>query len=146
MKKEKEKNFIQSLTDYKKDVLDIDTLNQQRNLQIHFLLILTSPRTQNKGNKTWEAAYFSMVPTVAALTILSKFQNDVKTSENKVVSFCHEKVGKVEVIQDAYAAIAIANTTNDLPGQEIEITAGVGGFSKADISDNYIGGQNIASW
>ncbi len=90
---------------------------------------LAKPRTQNKGNKSWEDAYFRMVPTVAALTILSKFQNDVKTTENKVISFCHEQVGKVDVIQDAFAAIAIANTTNALPGQEIEITAGVGGFS-----------------
>ena len=85
-----------------------------------------------------------MVPTVAALTILSKFQNDVKTSENKVVTFCHEQVGKVIYRQDAFAALAIANTTNALPGQEIEITAGVGGFSKAITPKISIGGQTVA--
>lgn len=104
---------------------------------------LDKPKTQNKGNNTWEAAYFRMVPTVAALTILSKFQNDVKTTENKVITFCHEQVGKVKIIQDAYAAIAIANTTNALPGQEIEITAGVGGFSKAISPRITIGGQTL---
>lgn len=104
---------------------------------------LAKPKTQNKGNKSWEDAYFRMVPTVAALTILTKFQNDVKTTENKVVSFCHEQVGKVDVIQDAFAAIAIANTTNALPGQEIEITAGVGGFSTKISPKISIGGQNM---
>jgi len=84
------------------------------------------------------------VPTVAALTILSKFQNDVKTSENKVITFCHEQVGKVVYRQDAFAALAIANTTNALPGQEIEITAGVGGFSKAITPKISIGGQTVA--
>lgn len=102
---------------------------------------LAKPKTQNKGNKSWEDAYFRMVPTVAALTILTKFQNDVKTTENKVVSYCHEQVGKVEVIQDAFAALAIANTTNALPGQEIEITAGVGGFSKKISPQITINGQ-----
>jgi gliding motility-associated protein GldM len=101
------------------------------------------PRTKNKSNRTWEAAYFHMVPTVAALTILSKFQNDVKTSENNVVTFCHEQVGKVVYRQDAVAALALANSTNLLPGQDLEITAGVGGFSKAVNPIITIGGQTV---
>lgn len=105
---------------------------------------LSMPKTQNKSNKTWDAAYFRMVPTVAALTILSKFQNDVKTSENKVVTFCHEQVDKIKVRQDAFAAIAVANSTNVLPGQEIEITAGVGGFSTAVSPTITINGQTVA--
>jgi gliding motility-associated protein GldM len=123
------KELYNKLREYKEAILKIDTAIEKKfanSLSIN----LAKPRTQNKGNKSWEDAYFRMVPTVAALTILSKFQNDVRTSENKVISFCHEKVGAVEVIQDAFAALAIANTTNAIPGQEIEITAGVGGFSK----------------
>jgi gliding motility-associated protein GldM len=134
------KELYNKLRDYKDAILKIDTA-----IQIKFAnslsINLAKPKTQNKGNKTWEDAYFRMVPTVAALTILSKFQNDVKTTENKVISFCHEKVGAVEVLQDAFAALAIANTTNALPGQEIEITAGVGGFSKKISPQITIGGQ-----
>ena len=138
------KELYKRLEQYKKEILAIDSKDGGQiaakfgnSLPIN----LAKPKTQNKGNKTWEDAYFRMVPTVAALTILSKFQNDVKTTENKVISFCHEKVGAVEVIQDAFAALAIANTTNALPGQEIEITAGVGGFSKKISPTITIGGQ-----
>ena len=137
------KKLLASLTKYKADILGIDPLitNEfSKSIPVH----LERPKTQNKGNNTWEAAYFRMVPTVAALTILSKFQNDVKTTENKVVTFCHEQVGKVIYRQDAFAALAIANTTNALPGQEIEITAGVGGFSKAITPQISIGGQRVA--
>ena len=131
------------LEEYKKNILAIDS--QISNTFKSSLPINTEmPKTKNKSNKTWESAYFHMVPTVAALTILSKFQNDVKTSENKVVTFCHEQVGKVVYRQDAFAALAIANTTNALPGQEIEITAGVGGFSKAITPKISIGGQTVA--
>jgi gliding motility-associated protein GldM len=131
------------LEEYKKKVLDIDSLIKQ-NFNSSLPINTDMPKTKNKSNKTWESAYFHMVPTVAAMTILSKFQNDVKTSENKVISFCHEQVGKVVYRQDAFAALAIANTTNALPGQEIEITAGVGGFSKAITPRISIGGQTVS--
>jgi gliding motility-associated protein GldM len=134
------KELYRRLDQYKKDLLAMDPKIAAQ-FSTSLPINLAKPRTQNKGNKTWEDAYFRMVPTVAALTILSKFQNDVKTSENKIVSFCHEQVGKVDVIQDSYSALAIANTTNALPGQEIEITAGVGGFSKAISPKITIGGQ-----
>ena len=131
------------LDEYKTNILKIDS--QISNTFKTSLPINTEmPKTKNKSNKTWESAYFHMVPTVAALTILSKFQNDVKTSENKVITFCHEQVGKVIYRQDAFAALAIANTTNALPGQEIEITAGVGGFSKAITPRISIGGQTVS--
>ena len=127
---------------YKADVLNVDPLIKQ-NFENSLQIDLSMPPTKNKGNNTWEAAYFRMVPTVAALTILSKFQNDVKTSENKVVSFCHEQVGKVTVRFDTYAAIVGQNSTYLMPGQEIDITAGVGAFSKQALPQITIGSQNV---
>lgn len=129
VKNKKGKELFQVLTDFRTNVLKangkIDTAFRNS-----LPLNLETPKPQGGGRqKSWEETYFHMVPTIAALTILSKFQNDVKVSENKVVTFCHEQVGKVEVIQDAYAAIAVANANYVLPNQEIEVTAGVGGFS-----------------
>ncbi|MEI9946789.1 MAG: hypothetical protein WDN26_21530 [Chitinophagaceae bacterium] len=83
---------------------------------------------------------FSYGSNSSALTILSKFQNDVRTSENKVIAFCHEQVGKVEVRFDTYAAIVGQNTNYLMPGQELEIKAGVGAFSKAALPTITIGG------
>ena len=137
------KQLFNMLGQYKKNVLAVDPAIQTafaNSLQID----LTAPPTKNKGNKSWESAYFRMVPTVAAMTILSKFQNDVKTTENKLVSFCHEQVGKVEVRFDTYTAIIGQNSTYLMPGQELEITAGVGAFSKAALPTITIAGQNVA--
>ncbi|MFN2437794.1 MAG: gliding motility protein GldM [Chitinophagaceae bacterium] len=139
----KGKKLQQMLSDYKKQLLAIDPLiakEFEKSLQID----LSMPRVQDKGLKTWELAYFHMVPTVAAVTILSKFQNDVKTSENRVVAFAHEQVGKVAVRFDTYAAIVGQSSNYVMPGQEIEITAGVGAFSKAAAPSITINGQNAA--
>ncbi len=133
------KKLFQRLSQYQKDlqaaVPEFDIKNSQINLNM--------PQTIDKSNKTWEAAYFHMVPTVAAMTILRKFQNDVRTTENKVVTFCHEQVGKVVVRYDAFAAIVGQSSNYIMPGQDVEITAGVGAFSKAAQPEISINGQGV---
>ncbi|MBL7743316.1 MAG: gliding motility protein GldM [Chitinophagaceae bacterium] len=132
--------LLAMLTKYRKDLLAIDPSIDSA-FKTVLPINLEKPESKNKAGKTWEGAYFHMVPTVAALTILSKFQNDVKTSENSVVQFCHNKVGEVVVRFDTYAAIVGQNSNYLMPGQELEITAGVGAFSKAAAPTITINGQ-----
>jgi gliding motility-associated protein GldM len=70
-----------------------------------------------------------MTPTVAALTILSKFENDVKNSTAQAVEIFHKQVGQVEVIYDKFQAIASQSSQYLMPGQELVITGGVGAFN-----------------
>jgi len=86
---------------------------------------------QDKKEKTFTDAYFHMTPTVAALTLLSKFQNNVKNAENQVVTYCHNQVGAVKVVYDQFAALVGQSSNYIMPGEEMEITAGVGAYSKA---------------
>jgi gliding motility-associated protein GldM len=73
---------------------------------------------------------FRMMPTVAAVTLLSKFQNNVKNAENQVVTACHNKVGQVKIIYDQFKPIIGTSSTYLMPGEEMEVTAGIGSFSK----------------
>jgi gliding motility-associated protein GldM len=133
------KKLYTQLDQFKKTVMNIDPAIKAE-FEASLPIDLSAPKTKGKS---WEYAYFHMVPTVAALTILSKFQNDVKTSENKVVAFCHNKVGEVIVRYDTYAAFAQTNSSYVMPGDEMEITAGVGAFSKAAQPVIMIAGQNV---
>jgi gliding motility-associated protein GldM len=137
------KKLLQELANFKKNVLAVDHSIDSA-FSTSLPIDLTAPKTGSKANKSWEAAYFRMVPTVAALTILSKFQNDVKTTENRIIQHCHNKVGEVVVRFDTYTAIVGQNSTYLMPGQELEITAGVGAFSKAALPTITIAGQNVA--
>ena len=92
---------------------------------------LSVPATQNSENKTWEDVYFHMTPSVAALTILSKFQNDVLRSGNLVANYCQEQVGKVVVVLDKFEILTSQSSSYLLPGQGLEIKAGIGAFSSA---------------
>ena len=98
---------------------------------------------EKSGNdaKDWTYSYFHMTPTIASLTILSKFENDVKNSEAQMVDYIHQQIGSVKVVYDQFEAIAQANRTYAMPGDEIEIKAGVGAFSDAAKPKITINGQ-----
>ncbi len=130
----------QMLKDYRKNILGIDPSIDSA-FSTELPINLDKPKSESRAGKTWEGAYFHMVPTVAGLTILSKFQMDVKNSENRVVQFCHNKVGEVNVVFDSYAAIIGQNSNYLMPGQQLEITAGVGAFSKKAQPNITIGGS-----
>ncbi|MEI2738911.1 MAG: gliding motility protein GldM [Chitinophagaceae bacterium] len=137
------KKLFAALSKYQSDILAVDS-----SIAIEFkntpFVDLSNPPGRDGKTKAWEIAYFNMVPTVAGLTILSKFQNDIKTAENKVVTYCHTKVGEVKVIFDTYTAIVGQNSNYLMPGQEIEIKAGVGAFSKSAAPTISIGGSSVA--
>jgi gliding motility-associated protein GldM len=136
------KKLLAMLTKYKSDILGIDS-SIKTEFEKSLNVDVSIPPSRDGKKKDWDVSYFHMVPTVAGLTILSKFQNDIKTAENKVVTFCHTKVGEVKVIFDSYAAIVGQNSNYLMPGQELEIKAGVGAFSKAAKPSITIGGSNV---
>jgi len=140
----KGKEFLQKLTDYKTQLLNIDP-----SIKAEFAntlpLDLSIPASNNTASKKdWGYAYFHMTPTVAAITMLSKFENDVKNAEALVVDYCHRKVGEVQVVYDQFQAFAGTNSQYLMPGQELVITAGVGAFSKSARPNVSVDGSGVA--
>jgi gliding motility-associated protein GldM len=136
----KAKALQSQLNDFKKNVLGVDKAIDSA-FGASLPINTEVPKNVSTANNTFERAYFHMVPTVAALTILSKFQNDVKTSENKIVQFLHSKVGEVAVRFDTYNAFAATDKSYIMPGDEMQISAGVGAFSKAALPQISIDGS-----
>ncbi|MBN9300079.1 MAG: gliding motility protein GldM [Filimonas sp.] len=125
---EKGKELYNKLDQYKKALLAIDpAIGQEfaKSLPVD----LSVPPSKEGIKKEWDETYFHMTPAIAGITILSKFQNDIRNSEALVVDFCHRKVGEVQLVYDAFQAFAGTNSTYLMPGQELQITAGVGSFS-----------------
>ena len=140
---EKEGNNLKSkLEQFAKDIRAIDP-ELDSAFKNETFVDVTNPPGRDGKVKSWDVSYFQMVPTVAGLTILSKFQNDIKTAENKIVAECHKKVGEVKVIFDSYSAIVGQSSKYLMPGQELEITAGVGAYSKTAQPSISINGSGV---
>ena len=98
---------------------------------------------QDGKEKDFTEAFFHMTPTVAGLTLLSKFQNNVKNAENQVVTFCHEQVGAVKVKFDKTGVLLGQSSNYVMPGEEVTITAGIGAYSSAAAPQISIGGSPV---
>jgi gliding motility-associated protein GldM len=87
-------------------------------------------KTNNTANqKDWSASYFYMTPAVAAVTILSKFENDVKNSEAMLVDYFYQQVGAVKQVFNTYQPLVGQSSNYVMPGQEISLTAGIGAYN-----------------
>ena len=127
----KGKDLYNKLVQFKADLSAIDPLIAKEVIP-NLPLDLTIPATSSiAGKKDWAYAYFNMTPSVAAITILTKFQNDIRNSEAQVAEFCHKEIGEVELVYDQFNAFAASNSQYLMSGEELLITAGVGAFSSA---------------
>ena len=133
----------QKLKDYKTAMLAIDP-----EIKTQFASTLSVDGAAATGQdgkiKSFTDAYFHMTPTVAGITLLSKFQNNVKNSENQVVTFCHAKVGEVKVKFDKTGVLIGQSANYVMPGQEIEVTAGIGAYSSAAAPQISINGSGVS--
>ena len=135
--------LLQKLTDYKAQLLAIDPRIEQE-FSASLPLDLSIPESKSSiGQKDWPYSYFHMTPIIAAITILSKFQNDVKNSEAQVVEFCHKQIGAVKIVYDKFQAIASQSSEYLMPGQELTITGGVGAFSSAAQPTVNVDGSSV---
>lgn len=132
------------LNDYRNNMLNIDPKikeNFEKNFPVENINKIVG---QDGKEKTFTEAYFHMTPTVAALTLLSKFQNNVKNSENLITTYCHTQIGQVEVHMDQVGVLVGQSSSYVMPGEKVTITAGVGAYSSAAKPTISIGGASVA--
>lgn len=147
--KGKGKELLKKLTEFKANILKIlpDSSAADSIVIKNFMktlpLNLEMPKTENAGNRDWTSAYFRMTPTIAAVTILSKFQNDVKNSESQLVDYFHRQIGEVKVVYNQFEPLIGTSATYLLPGQELQVNAGLGAYSKDVVPEIFINDSKV---
>ncbi|HUQ65755.1 MAG TPA: gliding motility protein GldM [Flavitalea sp.] len=128
----------------KQDLLNIDP-EIKKEFETKLPLDLTYPKSET-GNlsNSWTTSYFHMTPAIAAITILNKFQNDIKTSENQIVSFCHNKIGEVEVRFDKLGFVGGLSSQYLMPGEKLKVYAALGATSSGAAPQISINGKPVS--
>lgn len=130
------------LDQYKQQMLNLDpTIKAQ--FESTFPVNTTPPPSQDGKKKDFTQSFFHMTPTIAALTMLSKFQNNIKNAESQIVTYCHNQIGAVEVHMDQVGVLVGQNSNYLMPGQQLQITAGVGAYSSSAAPSISINGSNV---
>lgn len=92
-----------------------------------FPLQIQNPPAGSKKN--WTQLNFDMVPSIAAITILSKFQNDVKNSEAQIIDYLYGQINAQQFTLDTYKPLVSASSGYIMSGQQYTAQIMLGAYS-----------------
>ena len=106
-----------------------------------FPLKIEEPPAGSKKN--WTQTNFDMVPSIAAITILSKFQNDVKNSEAQVIDYLYGQINAQDFTFDTYKPLVSANSGYIMSGQQYTAQIMLGAYSSTVNPTITVNGQPL---
>jgi gliding motility-associated protein GldM len=98
----------------------VDNPAKKAELAAQLPLRIDTPVSENNPQGDWSVGHFRMVPVMAAVTILTKFQSDVKNTESTVIKYLFDQVDASVQKFDAIRAIAVPKNAYVMQGQKIE--------------------------
>lgn len=84
------------------------------------LQVVEPPKSEDNPSGDWAFGTFHNVPTLAAVTLFAKMQNDIRNSESLVISELSREADAKPIKFDAIAAIAVPKTTYVMTGAPVE--------------------------
>lgn len=127
----KGKELFEHLTKYKQDVLAIDSVLKDK--MKDRVWIFTGDFDETKaGYKEFTKTFFGNIPVIAAMAILSRFENNLVITENKFIDYCHGRTFTLRCLAfDKILPVVMQNRSCVKGGEAIEITAGIGEFTNS---------------
>lgn len=93
--------------------------------------ITEAEKNDNNPRGDWSTAYFHNMPTMAVVSLMSKFQNDVRNSEAVILNQLNLEAGNEVIKFDAFEAIAVPTTSYALEGQKVEAKILLAAYNKS---------------
>ncbi|WP_298717517.1 gliding motility protein GldM [Chitinophaga sp.] len=103
------------------------------------------PAQKGPVKKNWTEYHFNMVPTIAAVTLLSKFQNDIRNSEAMIIDKLMTEVSENDLAFDKLEAFVSLNSKNFTPGQTLKATVVMGAYSSTVNPTIVINGTSVTA-
>lgn len=127
---EKGNELFNRLINYKQTLLE---LNPEINLVFakRVLLISKPFDIQINNQKDFNRIFFNNPSTETKLALLTRFQNNIRITENDLASFCYSKIDTTISDYNNFSLFISQSRYDVSPGQNIQLMVGVGIFSKA---------------
>lgn len=113
----------EKLQAYINNILAIVPAEAKENIGKNFpVQVVQPPKSDDNPSQDWTFGTFNNIPVVAAVAVLSKFQNDIKNAESMVLEDLKSRIHLEDYKFDKLEPIAVPNTSYALAGQDIEAT------------------------
>ncbi len=123
------KELLRKINEYKLSILKVDTLVKeefQNNTVLDSSLKNISLLIRDSSLEN----YFNKSSSIQTLNKLIRFQNDIRNAEAAILDFCDRKVSNICIDCTGIDYFIGTNALYFKPGQDLNITAGIGEFTK----------------
>ncbi|MGI8893335.1 MAG: gliding motility protein GldM [Bacteroidia bacterium] len=133
------------LEEYKNNLLAVLGPEEADMFKVRFdeLLNTEDPAKPIDNKKTWEMSNFYHNPVVATITLLTKFQNDVKVAESEVITHLLRAINLSDFKFDTLAPKVIAPTSYILLGQEYKADVFLAAMSSTSNPEIIVNGKEL---
>jgi len=129
------------LRKYMNDVFNTDSIENEYS-RANFLKMKASIELENRFEGLQKELILK-IPAIGAIALLSECQYNVRQVEYDVVNFHFQNTCVMPMIFDKFQVIVLSNSTAYLPGDKIEVIAGIGAFSAAAKPKIFINGKPV---
>ena len=93
--------------------------------------------------KNWQEYMFEAMPAVAAITLLSKLQNDVRNAEKEVLHTLVQNIDVKDIRVNALDAFVIPNSQTIVQGDRFTTHIVMAAIDTTQVPEIYIGGNKV---
>lgn len=140
----KGRELFEMVNDYRDRILEQVTDARQRAI-IQSNLSTEVPQTEENRGKSWEEYMFESMPSVAAVTLLTKLQSDVRNAEGEVLHTLISNIGLKDIRVNELNAYVLPEATTLFPGDQFTSQIFMAAVDTTQRPEIYVNGKRIAS-
>ena len=103
-----------------------------------------STEVSDPEGKNWQEKMFEQMPAVAAITFLTKIQNDIRYAEGEVLHSLMGNIDEKDVRVNALSAFVIPNAQTIVRGNRFSANIVMAAIDTTRVPDIYIGDQKVS--
>ena len=131
----------QKLADFKKMAVSVLFPDVQKQFEEQLPIRINNPKkSESNPQADWSYGNFHSMPVMAVVTLMSKFQNDVRNTESLIINELFKEADAKQMKFDAIAAIAVPKTSYALVGQKVEAQIMLAAYNKS-VKPNFSDGR-----
>jgi gliding motility-associated protein GldM len=102
------------------------------------------PADKRSLGKNWQETQFEAMPAIAAVTILSKLQGDVRNAEKEVLHTLVQNIDVKDIRVNLLEAFVIPNSQTIVRGDKFSAKIVMAAVDTTQVPDIYIGNQKVS--
>ena len=104
--------------------------------------ITVDAKNPDRGSKTWSQENFYMVPSIAAVTLLTKIQNDIRNTQANILDALLNNIGKDDQSFDNLVAVYQADKAAVAVGEKFTAKVFLAAYDSKQQPEIIIGGRS----